>query len=273
MSTVFAKINDPIYILHSKDQSPYKMDEIHYHDCFELIFFLSNNVTYFIKDKLYNIKKYDLLFISPFELHRVTDTGEKYYERIVINLSKEYFDSSISGTKAVNFFTTVSSKISLNNAEINNIFLSLLHEKQLNDEFSKERVKLLVKELFILLNREVENYNMQTDSNVSNERILSIISYINDNYMDNITLSSLAEKFYISPYYLGHLFKKVTGFTIIKYLNKKRISVAQQLLATGKYKISTVCEMVGYNNLTSFSRTFKAVSGVSPMQYKKQYKL
>jgi YesN/AraC family two-component response regulator len=272
MNTVYSKIADPIYITHSKSESPYEMPEVHYHDCFELIFFLSDNITYFIKDKLYNIKKYDLLFIKPFDLHRVTETGKKYYERIIINISKELVDSMNICTETTNFFAYVSNKISITNNDLKNIFYMLPKEKKLNDEFSSRRLYLLINDLFLLLGREVKNCKLQADNNISDKKVLSVISYINDNYMNYITLSSLADEFYISPYYLGHLFKNVTGFTIIEYLNKKRISMAQQLLATGEHSVSTAGEMVGYNNLTSFSRTFKAISGMSPMQYKKQHK-
>lgn len=272
MNAIFDQITENINIKHSKQPSPYVMQKVHYHDCYEIIFFLSGDVTYFIKDKIYQIKKHDLIFIAPFDLHRVLRTGEKYYDRIVINLRKEIFNTLYIKSDILNFFSSTINKISVTDNDIKNIFISLSKEININDEYSKRRIELLIEELLIMLNREIKNSNMQFVTNNINKRILSIISYINDNYMDNITLSFLAEKFYISTYYLAHLFKNVTGFTIIEYLNKKRISVAQQLLSTGKYSISSVSEMVGYNNLTSFSRTFKAICGISPMQYKKQYR-
>mgnify|MGYP001591889258 FL=1 len=124
------------------------------------------------------------------------------------------------------------------------------------------RIKLLLEELLILLNREIKQYNFQPENNIKDEKVLSIISYINKNYMENITIQMLSGRCYISKSYLVHLFKYKTGFTIMEYLNKKRISVAQQMLSTKKYNIRAVGELVGYNNLTSFSRTVKQIVGI-----------
>ncbi|AGK99403.1 AraC family transcriptional regulator [Clostridium pasteurianum] len=273
MNSEFLEINENVYISRSKDQSPFTMHHVHYHDCYEIIFFLSGNVSYFIKDKIYPIQKYDLIFISPFDLHRVTNTGGKYYERIVINFKEKFFNKAYIKNSILKFFNSNINKIPITNNDVRNIFNSLCYEKKINDVFSDIRINLLVEELLIILNREVRHNTFRQDNNIKDEKVLSIISYINDNYMNDITLSLLSDKFYISQSHLVHLFKNIAGFTIMDYLNKKRISAAQQMLSNNNYNIRSVGELVGYNNLTSFSRTFKAISGVSPMQYKKQHKI
>lgn len=270
----FSKITDDIYIKYCKDQTPYVMQEVHYHDCYEIIFFLSNNISYFVKDNIYNIQKNDLVFIAPFDLHRVIDAGCTIYERIVINFRKEYFDEALIDSGILNFYNLNRNKVSIINEKIRNLFYEISNEENTVDQFSTLRTKLLMTDLLILLNREVKNSTIQLDfdANINNQKVLSIISYINEHYMEDISLTLLSKYFYCSPYYLGHLFKNTTGFTIIEYLNKRRISAAQQLLMNNKYNISSISEMVGFNNPTSFSRTFKSIIGVSPMEYKRQYK-
>jgi AraC-type DNA-binding domain-containing proteins len=273
MTFNFNEIKENVFITHSKKKSPFSMRELHYHNCYEIIFFLSGNISYFMKDKIYPIVKYDLVFIPPFDLHKVINTGDKYYERIAINFRKDSFDTEFINSDILNFFTSDTNKISAANNDMRNIFNLILYERKINDNLSNRRIKLLLEELLIILNREVKRTIFQVNNNtIKDEKVLSIISYINENYMNNISLSLLSDKFYISQSYLAHLFKDVTSFTIMEYLNEKRISMAQQMLSEGNYNISIIGELVGYNNLTSFSRTFKKIAGISPMQYKNQYK-
>ena len=90
MSSIFDDIKENIHITQSLDQTPHHvMEDVHYHDCYEIIFFLSDNISYFVKDEIYPIVKYDLIFIPPFTIHKVTQTDGKYYERIVINLDRK----------------------------------------------------------------------------------------------------------------------------------------------------------------------------------------
>jgi len=272
MNFIFTEVKENIDITQSRDQTPYTMPEVHYHDCYEIIFFLSGHISYFIKDEMYTIAKYDLIFIPPFDLHKLTHTYGKYYERIVVNFKKTIFSDTFINSGVLNFFMSNIHKVSITDNDIKNIFTSLSYEKKINDIFSDMRIKLLLEELLILLNRETKQNTSKPEGDIKDEKALSIISYINENYMENITIQLLSSKFYISKSYLVHLFKYKTGFTIMEYLNKKRISVAQQMLSTKEYNIRDVGGLVGYNNLTSFSRTFKQIAGISPMQYKKHHR-
>jgi len=52
-----------------------------------------------------------------------------------------------------------------------------------------------------------------------NEKITKLIKYINDNLNQKFNLETLAKKFYLDKYYLSHLFKENTGFSILQYIN------------------------------------------------------
>lgn len=267
--TVYSEINDNITINHSKDHSPFQMNNGHYHNCYEIIYFLSGDVTYFVKDNIYSINKYDLIFTAPYDIHKVANTGSSYYERVVINFRDNIFDSSFMKSGILDFFKGNTNKMSSKEGSIRGIFESIFMEENVKDKYSSLKITLLIQELLIELSRNVSKYSIETN-NIKDSKVLSIVAYINQNYTDDISLSLLSEIFYLSPYYLSHLFKSNTGFTLMEYLHKVRISKAEQLLASGKFNVSSVGEMVGYNNLTSFSRMFKAVSGISPANYKKQ---
>ena len=80
------------------------------------------------------------------------------------------------------------------------------------------------------------------------------------------------ERFYISPYYLSRLFRRVTGQSIVDYINARRIEAAQKLLETTELSIGSVAEQTGFASAAHFRRVFRETMGVGPLQYRKSRK-
>lgn len=93
--------------------------------------------------------------------------------------------------------------------------------------------------------------------------------YILLNLAEDISVASIAAKFYITPNYFSRLFKRVTGEGCNEYIVKKRIEQAKSLLETTNIKTGQIAQMVGYHDTNYFSLAFKKHSGVSPTQYRK----
>ncbi len=91
-----------------------------------------------------------------------------------------------------------------------------------------------------------------------------VAKYISKNYANDITLNELAEKFYISPNYLGTLFKKNIGVGIKEYQTTIRLEQADALIAGGKFKLYQVAEMVGYPNYEYFRKIYCKYRGKNP---------
>ena len=86
--------------------------------------------------------------------------------------------------------------------------------------------------------------------------------------MQTKSRAELAETFYISPFYLSRIFKEITGFTIINYLNLTRIREAR-LLTDTDLKIVDIAESIGFESLTHFDRTFKKIMKLTASKYRK----
>ena len=87
-----------------------------------------------------------------------------------------------------------------------------------------------------------------------------------------LAADSLAKHFHISKTQMYNLFKKVMGLTANDFLIECRITSAKNYLINTEYSVEMVGELVGYRNISSFSRIFKAVSGCSPLQYRKKHR-
>lgn len=93
---------------------------------------------------------------------------------------------------------------------------------------------------------------------------------ITENYMNNLSLKSLSEKYYINSAYLGQIFKKQYGISFKDYLNSYRIDRAAELLIRSDVMIYEVALAVGFNSTDYFISKFVEFKGSTPLQYKKQ---
>jgi two-component system response regulator YesN len=94
-------------------------------------------------------------------------------------------------------------------------------------------------------------------------------AYISENYNKSINLKDIAEIVKLNPVYFSIIFKKETGMNFSDYLTNYRLDIAKKLLVDIKYNISEVAEMTGYSDQKYFSKLFKKVVGVTPIEYRK----
>lgn len=108
-----------------------------------------------------------------------------------------------------------------------------------------------------------------TVSENKERNLLNILTYLEQNFMHEVTLDSLSEHVHLSKFYLSRIFKELTGMTVFEYLNKLRINQARILLLEGKNRnITDICYDVGFKHLPHFSSSFKQMVGMSPIKYR-----
>ncbi len=114
----------------------------------------------------------------------------------------------------------------------------------------------------------LERLQQIDETRMAGELVDRVKGYIGAHLAENITLSVLAEIFYVSPVYLSRLFKKKTGTNFVEYLTALRIEKAKQYLNDPHLKVYHVAEMVGYDNPRYFARLFKEATGMVPQEYR-----
>lgn len=102
--------------------------------------------------------------------------------------------------------------------------------------------------------------------NQPNDAIREIITYVNEHYMEKITLDDMAAQTGFSREYFCRFFKQHMGITFLRYLNEVRISHARRLLTTTDLPVSEVMSKSGFANQTIFNRLFKELYGMTPRQ-------
>lgn len=98
-----------------------------------------------------------------------------------------------------------------------------------------------------------------------------IISYINENYHEKITLKLISKKFFFNKNYICLLFKKNLNTTFSNYLKTIRLEKAKDMILEGKYSISEIAEKTGYADYSYFHSSFQKYFGQTPASLFKQH--
>lgn len=92
--------------------------------------------------------------------------------------------------------------------------------------------------------------------------------YLEKNYRQPLRLEDVASALELSPYYLSRVFARESDFSLFQYLNEVRINEAKKMLHEGRYIISDIAHMVGFESSNYFSKVFREHVGCSPTQYR-----
>ena len=108
-------------------------------------------------------------------------------------------------------------------------------------------------------------------STETNETINQITEYINKNYASIESLNDVADYIHLNPVYLGRFFKNKMNVTFKSYLNNLKINKSKEFLKDPKLSTSAVAASCGFKNENYFYKTFKAITGKTPQQYRQSF--
>ena len=143
----------------------------------------------------------------------------------------------------------------------------ILKEFSIQKMYYREKASALLKGLLV----ELYRYSI-LGTQSSSTTVSQIMDYIKENFdkpLNNELLSSMSG---YHEYHLNRLFMKHVGTSVHKYILNIRINEAKKLLLTTEQSLTYIAEKVGFNSNTHFSSYFKQVIGISPLEFRKQFK-
>ncbi len=244
----------------------------HYHDFCKILILISGNINYSVEGRSYVLKPYDIVLVNAGDIHRPVIQDNSAYERIIIYVSKQFLDSYTNENYDINYcFERVgkehSDVLRVNNMEKSKLYMVCMElEHSFSDHLYANELyqKILFLEFMIQLNRTaIYNQVDYLSSGTADSKLAEILSYINENLTEDITIDHLSSRFYLSRYYLMHYFKEGTGYTIGNYITEKRLMLAKSLVQNG-CTVTEACYRSGFKNYSAFSRAFKKAYNTIP---------
>ena len=259
-----------------------EMPSFHIHYKFEIYYEIEGSRRYFIEDSAYVVNAGSVVLIGENQIHKTASLGDTPSSRIVLNFSREYLERVAQAFPTVDFFAFLSEErnhllTGLTVKQQNQIYSLLQQLLAMEDETSAAADalrRLLLGTLLLELKEHCRRQQEQTAENgrVSNHTVDQIQAYIAEHYAEKLTLTGIANQFYISPYYLSRMFKKSINLSLIEYINGVRIKAAQNLIEQSSDSIAEIAAKTGFMTTAHFRRVFKDATGLSPQQYRQYYK-
>ena len=239
---------------------------VNWHDNLEIQYFYEGCGEVMIDGVIYDVKQGDICVINSNVTHSAgTDNRLGWYCIIIdsrmlygagINYDKVLYKPQVRDEYAVSIFDKIISGINSDN------------------KYKKAEIYISVLELVLYLTKNHSfasiisaNKKHNTEKNIKNA-----IMYINNNYMNKITLDIVADVAGLSKYYFLREMKKATGMTFTEYTNRLRCLKAKEMLVNSDFSIAEVAHECGFDNYSYFTKTFKKITGYLPTQYVKLLK-
>ena len=256
-------------LFHLRSESGEKVD-FHYHEFCKLLFLVSGQGSYFVDGKRYLLSAGDLVLIGSRSVHKPELAEGSTYERIIIYISPDYLQQmSTQDCDLLSLFSGSHGHVLRLKEQRRKAVFSLVSklERDLSQEAFGRTILSQADLLHLLveLGRSMEDSatNLPRPSVPENRRVVEIMEYLDRNLAEEIDMAALAERFFISKYYMMRLFQKETGTTIYGYLTQKRLLKARELISGGMRAMES-CYACGFHSYSSFTRAYGKYFGTTP---------
>ena len=255
-------------LFHIKDQTKREFS-YHYHDFHKVIIFLSGKAAYHIEGKSYYLKPWDILLVNRHAIHKPEIDFSVPYERFVL-----WIRDDIKSTELLRCFQKAidrSYNLIRLDSDTQEKLKQLLYELEaaLKDEkFGSDLLgSALFAQFMVYVNRIFleKQYIYDARSYSSDSQIEELLRYINHNLTEDLSIETLARKYYLSKYHMMRKFKEETGYTIHNYIISKRLLLARTKISEGT-PILKAAQLSGFSDYTTFSRAYKKQFGTAPSQ-------
>lgn len=134
---------------------------------------------------------------------------------------------------------------------------------------SEQMLRILLEYFLIRLIREY-NFNVNTEEGAEAPILINeIIAYINENYLERITIDELAFIFKTNRATFCRDFKRTTGKTLVEFVNMKRFEAAKYKILNSAHTFTKISEELNFESIHYFTRFFKKMSGMTPREFRK----
>lgn len=242
----------------------------HKHDFISMFYIFSGSCTYNLDGNLYPVKKGDLIICNSGVVHGKTLSPEEEVTEFQIGLSSISIDG-LPQNCLISADEPPITNLKKHEQEFLKCCSDILLEQEKREPGWELMLKTLVMKLVVIYLKDTRICHEHEDNNsldfasfdktaVAN----TLMSFITENYMQNISLETMSKSMYMSPVYISKVFKEETGESPINYLIKVRLSKARELLEAGNLSVKAAARLVGYADAYHFSKLYKKYYGYSP---------
>jgi len=230
----------------------------HCHDRYEIIYFVEGDVSYIAEGRSYKLSQGDVVLSRPSVIHGIHPKINTYYERydIIINdkLLPQSLRNALKSSKDVYH--------ERENERVAELFMKLDDYMRCfsEEDFARLAFNITEEVLYNLTLSDGED-----DAASVNPLIVKALDYIRDNLTKIRSVSEVSDALYITKSHLHHLFNEHLQMTPGKYINSKKLLMAQKKIKKGA-RPTAIYTDCGFEDYATFFRNYKRYFGYSPAE-------
>ncbi len=237
-----------------------------YNNSYVITIVRSGKGTLEARGELYKLSKNDAFITYPNELSILTADNSDPWELCFFSFNGKIADNLIQRTVFKDNVISVplrDNSLSNDILEATNFMNSHSYSEFQTYKYLFEFISHFDLHKSILLNKSESN---------EQKYVTEIKKYIQSNYIQPIKIADIADKLNINRSHLYRIFKNEMGMGVEDYIINIRINHAKVLLESTEFSVTTISNLVGYKNYTTFFKRFKQTVGITPLEYRQNQK-
>lgn len=273
------------------DQLPFRVffsniieENYHYHKELEMSFVLRGTTHYKIHHLDYSLKKGSIIIVDSSDLHRIFGSSDDIL-MLTIQVDLDYFSDQYPAIASSIFVCEIPDgkdpqefqELQNKNKVLKRLLTKIMiaYQQQGSSDLLLSYVENLVSTLVeqfqdFVFSGTLFRPDKRQIKDVDMRRYLKLSDYMYTNYQEPISLQTISDYLHLSPYYVSHLVKNISGLSFKNYLNYVRVEYSEKLLAEQVLTLTEICETCGFSSLTYFNKCFSFWHGKTPAQYRKE---
>ena len=281
-----SSVFNPRQYMLSKDYEIYYYSDLHFrsvgshaHDYYEFYFFVEGAVCMEIGRERYVLQQGDVIVVPPGVQHRALIQDETVpYRRFVLWLGRDYCRALTDQSADYGALLALAERgtyrhhfdlLSFN--ALRGSLFALLDELHTERYGKQTQIGLYICQLLLQLNRLVHEQAQTGARQESVSKYEAITAFIDTHLEEPLSLERIAGEFYLSKYYVAHLFQESVGLSVHQYITKKRLAACAAAIRSGA-KITELYLRYGFGDYSSFYRVFQKEFGLSPSAYQELHR-
>ena len=270
----------------------YHLSPLHRHNVVQINYISRGKLLHQVNNARYELVKGDIFVIPPYIPHQLISIGKNDFEVIELEFMPEFvFGKEPNSYHAIDeghsifdfsyiepFLVSecnVRPRLNLtgkNQLKVEELLDEIYEEFNLKTDSYLMALKADLLKLLVIVGRtfheEMKDSPEMQLFNHHRDAMIQAIHFIDEHYGEPITIEEVSRFALLSQSYFSYLFKTLTDKTFVEYLHTLRIKSAMEMLKKTDHRVVDICYDSGFNNINHFNRTFKAMVGVSPTQYR-----
>ena len=254
----------------------------HCHPEIEITYVKEGSMHYRTNNRSFHLKEGDIIFCNSNALHSAEMENQKDCSYIPITFDPKLIYGFFQSTICTKYVDPVIQNLAVCGVHIDysekwhetfrDRMLEVITLDKKKPDFYELDISIRMQILWRLLVEHLPHQPVSTASDFTEyERIRMILSYIEQNYMNQITLDDISEHIHLCESECTRLFKRHMNTTLFSFLQEYRIERSLEYLNT-KESISSIAEKTGFSDSNYYSKVFSKIKGCSPREYRKNLK-